>query len=348
MKILGHYKHAWPVQRGGSEVAAHRMLRWLQDQGHEVTVAVTAQRAIPIDGINYVEALKRRDVDALWQDADVVITHQSATGETVPLGQKYGIPVFHWAHNNVWFPKFGELLDPERDRIIWNSFALQGLATSMQWVGDSRIVHPPVFPNEYTVSDGDAILQVNMSRLKGGEIFWQLAQDNTDTPFLGVVGGWGNQIDKRGVEHHWRHSVQPLLAGARANVTITATTQNMAGEVYPRAKAIIIPTQRVSAEQIGESWGLVAAEAICCGVVPIATSSPGMEELLDGCGISIADPYDIEEWQAAIDVVNDETQYALLRRGVMDRKDALYPDAELSMLEAWLEESIPPPPVELP
>ena len=336
MKILGHYKHAWPVQRGGSEVAAHRVLKWLAARGHEVTVAVTAQKARPADGVNYVTATDRRVQRSLWEQADVVMAHQAATVEAGPLAKATGRRVFHWAHNNSWFPSFSEHLSPGRDTVLWNSYALAAMPASQTWEGDGMVLHPPVFADEYEYSYGDAILQVNLSRIKGGETFWSLALDNPDIPFLGIVGGWGSQLDERGVEHHFKHAVKPLMSQSRQHVSIIDSTEDMAGEVYPRAKAIIIPTQRVTQHQVGESGGLVAAEAICCGVVPIATDSVGMRELVGDAGLLISDPHDLAEWQAAIDVVKSEAEYPALRRTVLDRRKSLDPTAELEALEAAL------------
>lgn len=336
LNVLGHMKHAWPVQRGGSEVAAHRVLAWLAGRGHDVNVAVTRQRAIPTEGVNYVQA-GRRVANELWSMADVVLTHQGASAEAIKLSEEFGTPVVHWAHNLTWFGVHKDILRPDRDIIAWNSQTLADREAG-NWTGRSLVLHPPTFPDQYRKAVGDSVLQVNLNALKGADTFWSLAAANTDKPFLAVVGGWLEQIDAKGIPYHWNHSVIPLQQSAPKNVDVVGTTEDMAGEIYPQARVLIMPTGKVTNVQVGESWGLVAAEATCCGIPVIATRSPGTEELLGDAGILIDDPSDLTAWQAALDRCWDPTQYAVLREAAAVRRRELDPTDELIGLEKLLDE----------
>lgn len=333
LRVLGFYRHAWPVQRGGSEVAAHRVLSWLAGRGHDVSAVVTHQRGIPTDGVEYVYGQRRAVMNA-WSQADVVITHQAASGEAVELSEQYGVPVLHWSHNWAWFEAWRDRLRPGRDVIAWNSQTLAALEDG--WAGRSIVLRPPTFPDRYQPSSGDAVTQVNLNRLKGGALFWQLAESMPEQKFLAVVGGWMEQLDRTGRAHHPKHSVQPLAANAPKNVEIMGTTEDMQGDVWCRTGVLIVPTGRVNERQMGESWGLVAAEATCSGIPVVATRSPGMEELLGDAGIMLDDPDDPGLWSEAIrEAVEFRDAYA---SAALDRAVDLDPTDELLGLEDTLLE----------
>lgn len=334
MRVLGFYRHAWPVQRGGSEVAAHRVLSWLADRGHDVSAVVTHQRGIPTDGVEYVYGQRRAVMNA-WRDADVVITHQAASGEAVELSERYGPPVLHWSHNWQWYEAWSDILRPEVDVVAWNTNVLADRMDG-QWSGKSIVLHPPTFPERYERSRGSLITQVNLNPLKGGAMFWQLAEAMPERQFLAVVGGWMEQLDRHGRAHHPHHAVAPLKASAPRNVTVVGTTEEMETDVWPRTRVLIVPTGLVNGAQVGESWGLVAAEATCCGIPVIATRSPGMEELLGDSGFLIDNYDDPTIWAEAITEV--EAHHDLYTVDAMDRSLDLDPTAELERLEATLLE----------
>lgn len=334
LRVLGHYRHAWPIQRGGSEVAAHRVLSWLAERGHDVTAVVTNQRAIPTDGVNYVYG-DRRGIANTWASADVVLTHQAASSDAVDLSEQYGPPVLHWSHNWQWFNAHTDRLRPTRDVIAWNS---QTLADRVDWNGRDIVLRPPTFPWLYPVSTGGNVTQVNLNRLKGGQMFWKLADAFPGTSFLAVVGGWLEQVDRNGVLHHPKHSVAPLSASAPPNVKVVGTTENMIADVWAKTGTLIVPTGKVNDQQTGESWGLVAAEATCSGIPVVATRSPGVEELLGGAGILIDDPDSFDSWVDAIEQCFDPVERAELQAVALDRAVDLDPTDELLALEDTLLE----------
>jgi glycosyltransferase involved in cell wall biosynthesis len=338
MRVLGFYRHAWPVQRGGSEVAAHRVLSWLADRGHDVSAVVTHQRGIPTDGVEYIYG-DRRGVMNSWRDADVVITHQSASREAIELSGQYGPPVLHWSHNWMWFDAVRDALRPDVDVVAWNTEVLADHMNG-KWAGRSLVLHPPTFPDRYQPCAGEFVTQVNLNALKGGEMFWQIAREMPDTQFLAVVGGWMEQIDANGVAHHPKHSVAPIAASALPNVTVVGTTEDMFNDVWARTRILIVPTQRINDQQVGESWGLVAAEAASCGIPVIATASPGMEELLSAgdAGVLVDQFDDLDAWTSAIAEVEDN--WELESTAMLERSKAFDPTDELELLERTLLEMV--------
>lgn len=336
MRVLGFYRHAWPIQRGGSEVGAHRVLSWLADRGHEVSAIVTHQRAIPTDGVQYVYGQRRALMNA-WREADVVITHQAASGQAVELSEQYGPPVLHWSHNWRWFDALSHILRPERDVVAWNSHAVADLNCD-SWDGRSIVLHPPTFPDQYRRSTGKLVTQVNLNELKGGRVFWEVARAMPEVQFLAVVGGWLEQVDRHGVLHHPHHAVAPLSKSAYSNVEVIGTTEDMVGDVWDRTRLLIIPTGLVNDTQVGESWGLVAAEATCSGIPVIATRSPGMEELLDGTGFLIDDYDDADAWMHAIRTV--DANHSMFAADALERAKCLDPTDELEQVEQVLLEMV--------
>src|SRR5690606_1734320 len=60
------------------------------------------------------------------------------------------------------------------------------------------IVRPPVRAADYATRHGDRITLVNLFESKGGHVFWQLAERMPDLRFLGVRGGYGEQVIRDG------------------------------------------------------------------------------------------------------------------------------------------------------
>lgn len=311
MRIL-LYIDRWPSRTlAGSEMAAYRLARWLLGHGHDVKVRTTTAIGGTFGGIRSTLG-SPSEVAGDARRADVIITHQRATQAAAELGRRVGRPVAAWAHNWHWFGGYADTLAPERDLVVWNS---QALATHMagRWSGRSTVLHPPVFPADYagvSGSESGAITQVNLSDVKGGLVFHELSRRIPDVRFIGVLGGWGKQIYVR----RWP-----------PNVTILPTTPDLSA-VWARTSILLVPTGKVADNQTGESFGLVALEAICCGIPVIASPSPGMAEAAGAAAVFI-DPADVDAWEVEIRRLLDGWQPA--HEAAKAAAAALDPDAEL-------------------
>jgi glycosyltransferase involved in cell wall biosynthesis len=336
LRIVAYLTHAWPKQRGGSEVAIHGILRWLAAQGHQVRGIVKNTRGIETDGVFYQRksAADRRE----WiQWADVVITQHGATADALVLCEQYKKPLYVYAHNYLC-PTYYSDLSPKHHRMIWNSkFASE---QNPAWTDSSVIVRPPVWYADWAGTGGDRITQINLSKLKGAEIFYSLVEELEGHRFLGVTGGWDNQIDARRREWTHANAYTKLAAVAPPNLQILPTQQDPR-TIYRQTRILIVPTGNFMRTPLtGESYGLVAVEALAHGIPVIATKSPGMEEALDGAGVLIDDHEDLDAWREAILDLDDPKRYAEASEAARTRAQRLDPEPELRSLQEHLVKEI--------
>lgn len=334
LRILGYVKHSWPQQVGGSEVSLHRALAWFASRGHETRCIVTHQRGTTLDGVEYA----KRGIAGIrewWEWADVAITHLGASAPAIRWSDETGgIPVAHWAHNWHWYDGHADVLRPDRDLIVWNSQAMAGVFAG-RWAGPSIVVRPPVFAADWAaVQPGDRITQVNIGTAKGGALFWALARARPEQEFLAVVGGWGTQIAADGRTYDIHRAVYAMRRAAPSNVKVISPTRRFA-DVLAETRVLVIPTGQIADLQLGESYGLVAAEAACAGIPTIATRSPGTEEALGDAGIW-ADPEDPDDWLRQLDLLADPGRYRAASEASRARSALLDPTDDLEQFEQTL------------
>lgn len=335
LRICAYVTHAWPKQRGGSEVAMHAILRWLAGRGHQVRAIVKSSRGLPTDGVDYARrsAADRRQ----WiQEADVIFTQQGATLDAITLCEEFRKPLIVYAHNYL-FAEYQTALHPDRHFMVWNThFAAE---RNERWSQASTIVRPAVWPAEWAGKPGEHITQINLSKLKGGELFYKLVAELQGHSFLGVNGGWDNQLDRLGREWPHPNSYTKLAAVAPANLQIMQTQQD-ARRIYQQTRVLLVPTGNFGRALTGESYGLVAVEAMCSGIPVIATNSPGMAEALGNAGRLIDDPFDVDAWREAIIELDDPETYKAASDRALQRAQQLDPTPELEELERHLYEEI--------
>lgn len=143
--------------------------------------------------------------------------------------------------------------------------------------GHAIVCHPVLRPERYATKPGTAITLVNLSESKGALLFDQIARFLPGRDFLGVKGGYSPQVEI-----------------ARPNLTVIRSTRNMRDDVYAKTGILLMPSK-------AETFGLVAAEAMCSGIPVIAHPTPGLIECLGHAGL-YADRDDLDGW---IDVISD-------------------------------------------
>jgi len=115
---------------------------------------------------------------------------------------------------------------------------------------------------------------VNLSEAKGVHVFYELARLMPDVEFLGVVGGYDDQIIERlpNVEIH-PHTADPR-------------------EFWAKTRLLLIPSSH-------ESFGMVGIEAAVSGIPAIAHPTPGLLESLGDAG-TFAHRTFLSDWQDAV------------------------------------------------
>lgn len=286
-----------PALNAGAERMVHALLRHLDTAGYQVEVQVdshTAAAEYAVDGVLV------RYGPTHPPGADLIVSHLGTAPAAARLARRLGVPWVHVVHND--YPATRRTLRRHpADLTVFNS---RWLADALG--GDGIIIPPPVAVDDYRVTPGQRVTLINLSADKGATTFWALADRMPDVDFLGVVGGYGDQIVHR-----------------RPNVDVQAHTFAMR-PVYRATRLLLMPSIR-------ESWGRVGIEAMCSGIPVIAHPTPGLREALGDAGIFI-DRDDLDSWQAAIRRLADPTEYAAAAARARARAAELDPTADL---ERW-------------
>lgn len=284
------------------------LLRALVDRGHHVDVVLSqTHKGIPaeyvIDGMRVHPYRDKQDPFRFLGDTDVIVTYLENTQRASTLGQMYGIPVVHLCHNTFpptkkWLLRGGPAL------AVYNS----------QWMADhfadvdvrSIIVHPPVPTADYATTPGDAITLINLFESKGSKVFYALAERFPDQQFLGVRGGYGEQV-----------------INGLPNVEILdhVDGDRMRDQVYARTRVLLMPS-------IYESWGRTGVEAMCSGIPVIAHPTPGLRESLGDAGI-FADRDDVDAWERELRRLLDGRRWRSASRRAKARAAELDPAGDL-------------------
>lgn len=318
--------HAYPpAHNAGAEWAAHSLLRELAARGHKVDVLLSQPsdncEPYALDGVTVHQYQGKADPGPWMRGegrAHAIVTHLENTARASVLGELHRIPVVHLLHNTfekskTWLVKGTPTL------VVFNTAWMQSDAEAwwrihcgqrpMPW---GITVHPPVAVADYQATPGDRITLVNLTVEKGAKVFYALAERLPRRKFLGVVGGYGEQIIREDLPNV---EIVPHTAGDR-----------MAKDVYARTKILLAPSSY-------ESYGRVAVEAMCSGIPVIAHPTPGLLESLGDAG-TFCERDDLDAWEAAIRSLSTPNVYRTASKAASARAAGLDPQAEL---DTWVE-----------
>lgn len=272
------YVHAYVGmgRNAGAETTLHDMLKFLVRKGWDATVIVSqpfpGQAQYTIDGVNVIPQEDKRTILHWIPRSDVVISHLENSERATMLCQKYVIPSIQLVHNDMDVTKGYVALEP--DLVVFNT---EWVSESFQYAGHSIVVHPPVSASDYSYAEDTSrefVTLVNLWPNKGSSTFYECAKALPGVKFLGVRGGYGDQVEI------------PL-----ENVTVMENVQDMSS-VYARTKIILMPSKY-------ESYGRVAVEAASQGIPSIVADTPGLREALGSAGVYV-DPSNVDGYISEI------------------------------------------------
>lgn len=311
MKIATLSPYCTPGRNAGSEV----MLRWMADSlvkaGHEVIMVATDDEIFrgtetELDGVRIIFSSERQSESVIHDfNPDIIVSQQTRILNAAKLKRSTGaklVAVIHSEHTMT-----SRWLGQRPDLTIFNTYWM--------WEKHSRpggaeiVLHPPVWAREHQTTPGDCITLVNLNEAKGAFTFYELASDFPDRKFLGVVGGYGDQI---------------IPSNLPPNVEIIPNTTDMRGDVWSRTNILLMPSEH-------ESYGMAAVEALQSGIPVIASPTEGLAESLSYAGIFVP-RNDIDGWVRAIKLV--EEHYGHRSSLALERARELDPTIELS---AWVD-----------
>lgn len=321
MRILSFCPRYVPVLSGG-ETAAHGLHRALAAQGHDVSVVTSSQPADRrvrkhVDGVEvfygrirptHARYVEERQPDVLFAQFEMSIP-------TVRFAVDAGLPVAILCHGPYGYTELAEAgLAQAVDLFVFNSVFLLNLANrNVQHV----VVSPPVDRARVKAPAGleqRFVTLVSLFENKGPHVFYALARQLPDRPFLGVKGAYGAQ------------QVEDL-----ANVEIRENTPDVR-RVYGESRIVLMP----SAE---ESFGMVAVEAQSNGVPVIASDLPSLRESL-GDGALFVEREHVAGWAEAIRSLDDPEFYAEMSRRARANSERFDTAGDVEVLASMLEATV--------
>ncbi len=248
----------------GSETMLHTMMRSVAEAGHEAHVVVSdLPDAPPTWEYQGVTGHSRRGVAEATRflrqlRPDVIVTHHQNAIQGIMEARRLGVQSVFIQHNSFGLNR--QILALRPDLTVFNTEWIKAMWG--QQAGRSIVIHPPVRADDHATTPGNHVTLINLNRHKGVDLFYRLARHFPHQPFLGVHGGHGQQI----------------VHGAPPNVRIIPQTNNMRDDVWARTRVLLVPS-------VYESYGMVAAEALCSGIPVMANATPGLQECLGAAGI---------------------------------------------------------------
>lgn len=269
-RALAHLPTFVPERLAGSEVSIAMTLAHLVGSGWEVRAIVEAPGAAgDVEGVDVRRDPPPRETLRLYRWSDVVITQLGSRNRAMRWATATGRPLVQFLHMGG--------VDTRRmlgrpDLLVFNA---EWIRQQSEWRGPSLVVHPPIDPARYRTTPGRAITLINLSERKGWSMFVELARRCPDLQFLGVRGGWGEQ-----------------LGGAELpNVTLMDQVVDMR-DVYSRTAILLVPSRE-------EPYGRVALEAACSGIPVVASPVPGILEAMGDAAL-YAPLDDPAAWEAHV------------------------------------------------
>jgi hypothetical protein len=255
-----------PMHNAGAEHMMHAILSECVRHGHPCTAVVSGSYHQPFADYDLDRVRVTADTSAI-KSADWILTHLDRTAEACSFGK----PVAHIVHNNSSLKHY----HPSRvDLVVYNT---QHLADAIRYKAPSIVVHPPIWPDRYSVKPPKTgcVTLINLSEAKGGALFFALARAMPDVRFLGVRGAYGRQLPTPDI---------PNLE--------VMDTQTDVRKVYRKTRVLLMPSSY-------ESYGRCAMEAAVSGIPCIANPTPGLVEALGEAGTFPA-KMSVELWERAI------------------------------------------------
>ncbi len=264
--IVAHTLSYPPHRRIGSELATHELLKWFAAKGWTAIARpanhVMNRDAYLLDGVivdgSPVEFLPKPDV----------VLHGAAHWTTAQAHARMSRALqVMWLHGGTAFASYtaSQIAAASPDLVLANSLsAANGLRTYVQGV-PIDILHPPIFPGDHMVGQirtplqGGCVTLVNTTEAKGGPLFAELAARMPELNFIGVRGGYGEQLAGEGIEY----------AG---NLWLFEHGHDM-DDVWRKTAILVVPST-------DESWSMAAQEALHRGIPVIGMAVPGLMECL--------------------------------------------------------------------
>lgn len=329
-----HKEYPGTTPSGGAGIMMRHLLVNLVSKGWDVQVLLRGHGTPSVhDGVHVDYYDWDPQLFAKTKDTDLLITHLGGTPFARRAGLRHDKRVVQLIHNTSEYSV--GFLGSGCDLAVYNSQWVADYHHDRRksrlvryWQGDGRssvnprsltewpsiVVRPPAFSDRLisTRPVTGYVTLVNLVPNKGPDIFYALAEQNPELEFLGVQGGYEQNLQ---------------VLKSLPNVTIWDHQADMSS-VYRRTSVILMPSKY-------ESYGLVAVEALSQGIPVIATDTLGLRECL-GDGFVVPERT-VTAFQARLETVleNYDFEVRMAQRRYTELVALTNPD--LSLFETTLK-----------
>ncbi len=271
MVIFTHVHTYGNNAKQGADKMLQALLEYLARRGCDVTVGIDdCPEHYELNGVKVISS--KHLLGEHYEQSDAIIVNIEMNHPALTLAKRFNKPIFQIAHNaeNPTYQPY----------IIYNS---QSLKDQLRLPYESIIVNPPTYlkdwDNDIDHFEQPYITLVNCCPNKGAETLFSLATWMNSYKFLGIYGGYGNQMSKGAQNLTYRPFQSPIS--------------------YADTRVLIVPSKK-------ESWSLAAAEAMASGIPVVCADLPGLRENCGGAAIYCST---IREYMDAILLLDTEQAY---------------------------------------
>lgn len=268
-----------PTTFAGSELSAFETIRYLRARGHQISIYVKEWEVSQYDGFK----IDKYDInDQSCKEAiincDLVFFQMGDDPKNLEIVKHRTKPVYVFIHLVDRYPWLLQQRMSFPISVVYNSHMTQDTLPTLH---DNMRMIPYVETDKFKAIRGqtiqnDVVCLINCNHNKGGELFKELAHRMSDVQFMGVKGGYSNQvIDKN----------------PPPNLTYIENQKDIM-VVFKKIGILVMPSKN-------ETWGRTAVEAMASGVPVIHSESAGLVECVGGAGIMCAHD-DKDAWEDAI------------------------------------------------
>lgn len=310
------YPHVWfgsGHKVAGGEHYLLRLLQYLHKQGHEIQIVADCEKPYEHHGMQVypqgkVQAWQLNN-NEVCEWADIIITQLNGTNVAYNKSRQHDKPLLFIAHNTV---KSYVVRYAQNVHVLYNSEYVKSVVHP-EWDKPNMVLTPPIdYRNFKRTTNGKYITLVNCNENKGGHVLVELAKALPQYSFLGVKGGYGEQITED-----------------LPNLTYYGNGMNI--------KSVLKDTAILIQPSSFETFGQAVFEAMCCGIPVIVHPTTGLLECV-GTGGQYADRNNLQDYvDKIVNLINDPKEWS---EKAYNRAKELDPLPKLKEVELWMQEII--------
>lgn len=337
---------------GGSEQTMHSLMKHLLQKGYICRVVTREDNKKKskdyIDGVA-ISRVDSKNLERFLQEdfikdkPDVIMTQLMWSDRVIRVASSYKIPVIYFVRSVGGNLDLSYKSSYRVAAIVSNSEVTQRFIKE-NWGRDSIVMYPIIDPEQFIVNSHKPqyITLVNPLKVKGGEIFKEIAKSLPEEKFL-AVRGWTHLKDQAGKNWDMKkmqemadafkdtpHIPEEVDFSGQNNVEVVGPFEDMRS-VYGQTKILVVPSLW------DEAFGRVVVEAMLNGIPVIASNKGYLSHTVGAGGFIIQKVEDIASWVDTIRSLNNPARYQELKEKAKKAAQRFKPEVEVQKIQELLE-----------